>query len=74
VFILAPPVLVTLVWWYVVFAPRNMPLPLPTTFLSIWRMPLINYFTALLLGWLGVAILFTLFPRIPRIVKSVSMA
>jgi CubicO group peptidase (beta-lactamase class C family) len=72
--ILAPPVLLTLVWWYVSFAPHNMPLPLPTTFLSIWRMPLINYIAALLLGWLGVAILFTLFPRTRRMAKSNSMA
>ena len=61
-FILGPPALAITIWWYVFYAPRSMPLPLPTTFLCIWRMPLVSYVTALLLGWLGVAILFTLFP------------
>ena len=45
--------------------PENMPLPLPTTFLSSWRMPPINYVTALLIGWLVLACLFVLFPPAP---------
>jgi CubicO group peptidase (beta-lactamase class C family) len=61
--IIAPPVVALLVWWYVFYAPRNLPLPLPPSFLSIWLVPFIHYVTALLLGWLGVALLFALFPR-----------
>jgi hypothetical protein len=63
--ILMPPFLATLLWWYVFYAPQGIPLPLPPTFLSIWRLPLINYITALLMGWIVVALLFALFPRCP---------
>jgi hypothetical protein len=42
-----------------------MPLPLPPTFLSVWRLPLITYITALLIGWLGVACFYMLFPCRP---------
>ncbi len=61
--IITPPILATLVWWYVFYAPRNLPLPLPPSFLSIWLVPFVHYVTALLLGWMGVALLFALFPR-----------
>ena len=56
-------VFATLAWWYVFYAPRSMPLPLPPSFLSIWLAPFIHYGTALLLGWMGVALLFAFFPR-----------
>jgi len=64
--IMTPPVLATLLWWYVFYAPRNLPIPLGPGFLSIWTLPLVHYVTALLLGWLGVALLFAMFPRTPR--------
>jgi len=50
-------------WWYVFYAPRSMPLRLLPSFLSIWLVPFVHYVTALLLGWMGVALLFALFPR-----------
>jgi hypothetical protein len=62
-FLLTPPLLLMVAWWYLFYAPENLPLPLPTTFLSIWRLPLINYITALLSGWLSVACFYMLFPR-----------
>jgi len=62
-FIIAPPVFAFGGWWYVFYAPRSMPLPLPPSFLSIWLVPFIHYVTALLLGWMGVAFLFAFFPR-----------
>jgi hypothetical protein len=40
-----------------------MKLPLGPAFLSVWALPFINYVTALLLGWLGVTLLFARFPR-----------
>jgi hypothetical protein len=40
-----------------------MNLPLGPAFLSVWTLPLINYVTALLLGWMGVTLLFAHFPR-----------
>jgi hypothetical protein len=55
--LLSAPILLLLVWWYLFYAPENMPLPLPMTLLSIWRLPLVDYVTALLIGWLGVALL-----------------
>jgi len=63
--ILAPPVLATMLWWYVFYPPRSMPLPLGPKWLSLWNLPFIHYATALLLGWTCVAILFALFPRRP---------
>jgi len=60
--IIGPPVLATLLWWYVFYAPRNLPLPLAPEFLSIWTLPPVHYVTALLLGWMSVALLFALFP------------
>jgi len=63
VLIIAPPVLALVAWWYVFYAPRNMPLPLPPSFLSIWLVPFIHYVTVLLLGWMVVALLFALFSR-----------
>ena len=67
--IIAPPVLATLLWWYVFYAPQSLPLPLPPSFLSLWTLPLIHYITALLLGWMGVALLFAVFPP-PRLPPS----
>lgn len=61
--ILMPPFLAILLWWYVFHAPQSLPLPLSPTFLSIWRLPLINHITALLMGWMVVALLFAIFPR-----------
>ena len=61
--IITPPILATLAWGYVFYAPRSMPLPLPPSFLSIWLVPFVHYVTALLLGWMGVALLFAVFPR-----------
>ncbi len=61
-FLIAPPVLATFLWWYVFYAPPSMPLPLGPAFLSLWTLPLIHYVTALILGWMSVAILFALFP------------
>jgi CubicO group peptidase (beta-lactamase class C family) len=69
-FLLAPPLIPLLAWWYLFYAPDNLPLPLPTTFLSIWRLPLINYITALLSGWFCVAFFFMLFPRTRAARKS----
>jgi CubicO group peptidase (beta-lactamase class C family) len=68
--ILAPPILATLLWWYVFYAPRSLPLPLGPGFLSIWTLPLVHYVAALLLGWMGVALLFAKFPRSPRPTES----
>jgi CubicO group peptidase (beta-lactamase class C family) len=62
--LLVPPNLLLFTWWYLFYAPQYIPLPLPTTFLSIWRLPLVNYIMALFLGWLGVGILFTFFSPI----------
>ena len=61
-FLIAPPVLATFLWWYVFYAPPSMPLPLGPAFLSLWTLPLIHYVTALILGWMSVAVLFALFP------------
>jgi CubicO group peptidase (beta-lactamase class C family) len=61
--IIAPPLLATLLWWYLFYAPRSLPLPLPPSFLSLWTLPFTHYVTALLLGWLVAALLFALFPR-----------
>jgi hypothetical protein len=55
---IAPPVLATLVWWYVFYAPRNLPLPLPPSFLSIWLVPFIHYGTAH--WWVGQVLRFCL--------------
>jgi len=65
--IIGPPVLATLLWLYVFYAPQSMPLPIGPGFLSIWTVPFIHYGTALLLGWMGVMVLFALFPptRLP---------
>jgi hypothetical protein len=60
--ILAPPVLVMLIWWYLFYAPESLPLPIGPSFLSLWPLPLIHYVTALFLGWMAVALLFALFP------------
>jgi CubicO group peptidase (beta-lactamase class C family) len=70
--LLAPPVLATLLWWYLFYAPRSLPLPLSPGFLSIWTLPPVHYLTALLLGWVGVALLFAIFPRSPRPVAEAS--
>jgi len=59
---IVPPVLAMFLWWYVFYAPRTMPLPLPPSWLSLWVLPFIHYVTALLLGWMGIALLFALFP------------
>jgi CubicO group peptidase (beta-lactamase class C family) len=67
--LVAPPLLLLLIWWYLFYAPQSLALPLPTTFLSVWRLPLINYVMAVLVGWLSVAFLFTLYPQTPGIVK-----
>jgi hypothetical protein len=63
--ILAPPVLLTFLWWYLFYAPRSFPLPIGPEFLSLWTMPFIHCGTALLLGSIGVTLLFTLFPCRP---------
>jgi hypothetical protein len=68
--ILAPAIIATLTWFYVFYAPDGMPLPLPAKLLSIWKVPLIDYATALLIGWSGVALLFTLFSSAPPAVKE----
>jgi CubicO group peptidase (beta-lactamase class C family) len=61
--LIAPPVLATVLWCYVFYAPRSIPLPLGPGFLSLWTIPPVHYFAALLLSWIGVALLFVLFPR-----------
>jgi CubicO group peptidase (beta-lactamase class C family) len=61
--ILGPPIVATLIWWYSFYAPQSLPLPVGPSLLSFWTLPFIHYGTALLLGWIGVAILFALFPR-----------
>jgi len=66
---IAPPVLAMLLWWYAFYAPEIMPLPIGPSFLSFWTLPFIHYVTALLLGWMAVAILFALFPP-PRLPPS----
>jgi hypothetical protein len=68
--ILGPPVLATFLWWYVFYAPRSLPLPLGPRFLSVWTLPFIDYITAVLLGWAGLALLFALFPRSPRTIET----
>lgn|GEM_PF-542398 len=68
--ILGPPVLATFLWWYVFYAPRSLPLPLGPRFLSVWTLPFIHYITAVLLGWVGVALLFALYPRSPRAIET----
>lgn len=70
--IIGPPVLATLLWWYLFYAPRSLPLPIGPGFLSLWTVPFIHYVTVLLLGWTGVAVLFALFPR--RLAKANAMA
>lgn len=60
--VVGPPVLLMLIWWYCFYAPESMPLPLPPTFLSIWTLPLLNYITALLLGWIGFSLLLLFSP------------
>jgi CubicO group peptidase (beta-lactamase class C family) len=64
---IAPPVLAMLLWGYAFYAPETVPLPIGPSFLSFWTLPFIHYVTALLLGWMAVAILFALFPplRLP---------
>jgi CubicO group peptidase (beta-lactamase class C family) len=61
--IVLPPVLATLFWSHAFYAPRSMPLPFPPSFPSIWTLPFIHYITLLFLVWIGVALLFALFPR-----------
>jgi len=72
--LLAPPLLATLLWWYVFYAPRSLPLPIGPGFLSIWTLLFVHYVTALLLGWMAVALLFALFPRSPRPAAEASAA
>jgi len=52
-----------LLWSYVFYAPRSMPLPFGPSLLSIWTLPFIHYVTLLFLGWVGDALLLALFPR-----------
>jgi hypothetical protein len=68
--LIGPPVIVMLVWWYLFYAPRSLPLPIGPGFLSLWMLPFIHYGTALMLGWMGVAVLFALFPRRPPLRAS----
>jgi CubicO group peptidase (beta-lactamase class C family) len=70
--IIGPPVIVTLVWWYLFYAPRSLPLPIGPGFLSLWNVPFIHYVTALLVGWIGVAVLFALFPPRPAEASAVA--
>jgi hypothetical protein len=58
-----PSVVVMMLWSWCFYAPRNMPLPLGPAFPSIWRLPLIDYVTTILLGSVGVSLLFAFFPR-----------
>jgi CubicO group peptidase (beta-lactamase class C family) len=54
---------VALVWWYLFYAPRYMPLPLNPAIPDIWVLPLVNYITTVLLGCAAVSLLFAFLPR-----------
>ena len=62
-FTFLPSVLVALLWWYWFYAPRSVPLPFGPAFPDIWVLPLVNYITTALVGWVGVSLLFAFFPR-----------
>ena len=68
--ILAPAAIAAFAWCYVFYAPASLPLPFPPKLLSIWKVPAIDYAMALLLGWLGVALLFTVFPSRPPVLTK----
>ena len=67
---LSPAILETLVWWYLFYAPRSLPIPIGPGFLSLWNVPFIHYGTALLLGWTAIALLYALFPRRPSVASA----
>lgn len=67
---IAPPVLVMLLWWYLFYAPRSLPLPIGPGFLSLWNVPFVHYVTALLLGWMSVTLLYAFFPRRPSVASA----
>lgn len=53
--------LFTLVWWYWFYSP--WPLPLPTTFPDIWRLPQMDYVLGALLAWCLFCLITLFFPR-----------
>jgi len=63
VVILLPSVLATLLWWYWFYAPQALPLPVSPTWPDLWVLPLVNYITTALVSWVGVSLLFVLFPQ-----------
>ena len=62
-FVLLPSALVSLLWWYWFYAPRVLRLPVSPALPDLWVLPLVNYITTALVGWVGVSLLFVLFPR-----------
>ncbi|EEF60353.1 serine hydrolase domain-containing protein [Pedosphaera parvula] len=49
---------VTLIWWYLFYAPPSLPLPISPAIPDIWVLPLVNYFAEALLGCVGISLFF----------------
>jgi len=53
----------TLIWWYLFYAPQCLPLPLSPALPDIWVLPLVHYISTVLLGTVAVSCLAVLFPQ-----------
>lgn len=53
----------TLLWWYLFYAPGCLPLPFSPAIPDIWVLPLINYIASVLLGCIAISLFFALLPR-----------
>jgi CubicO group peptidase (beta-lactamase class C family) len=55
--------MMAVVWWYLFYAPRSLPLPLSPAIPDLWVLPFVNYIAALLLSLIGFSVLITFLPR-----------